>query len=59
MMKKLVTLIFEPFKFFASRNFAEKLSVYLTKNPVVVVIISIIVTLTIIFFTYIFPNITW
>ena len=58
-MKKLVTMLFEPFKFFANRSVAEKLSVYLSKNPALVVIISIFVTLTLIFFTYIFPNITW
>ncbi|MDD3067254.1 MAG: hypothetical protein PHF13_00120 [Acholeplasmataceae bacterium] len=58
-MKKIITLIFEPFKFFANRSVAEKLSIYLSKNPALIVIISIFVTLTIIFFTYIFPNITW
>ncbi|MDY0338838.1 MAG: hypothetical protein RBQ78_03645 [Acholeplasmataceae bacterium] len=58
-MKKIMTLIFEPFKFFANRIVAEKLSIYLSKNPALIVIISIFVTLTIIFFTYIFPNITW
>lgn len=58
-MKKLITLIFEPFKFFANRSAAEKASTYLVRHPAVIVIISILVTATIIFFSYIFPNIVW
>ena len=58
-MKKILTLIFEPFKFFASRSVAEKVSVYLSKHPVIIALISLLVTLAILFFTYVFPNIAW
>lgn len=58
-MKRILSFFFEPIKFFANRKFAEKLSVYLSKKPVVIAFISFLITLLIIFFTYIFPNLQW
>jgi hypothetical protein len=58
-MKRLFTLIVEPLKFFASRNFAEKLSVYFSKNKVMTYLVAFVITVIIIFFAYILPNVKW
>ncbi len=58
-MKKLLTLFVEPLKFFSSRNFAEKVSVYFSKNRFMTYVISLLITAIIIFFAYILPNVKW
>jgi hypothetical protein len=58
-MKKLFTLIVEPLKFFASRNFAEKVSVYFSKHRVMTYLVAFVITVIIIFFSYILPNVKW
>jgi hypothetical protein len=58
-MKRLLTLIVEPLKFFASRNFAEKVSVYFSKNKGMTYLVAFFITMIIIFFAYILPNVKW
>jgi len=58
-MKKILTLFVEPLKFFASRNFAEKVSVYFSKNKIMTYFVSFLITAIIIFFAYILPNVKW
>jgi hypothetical protein len=58
-MKRLFTLIVEPLKFFASKNFAEKASVYFNKNKAMTFLVAFVITLMIIFFAYILPNVKW
>lgn len=55
-MKKLLTLIFQPLKYLASRSFAEKVSIYFTKHRWMVYLVSLLITLLIVFFSYILPE---
>jgi hypothetical protein len=59
MIKKIVTLFVQPLKFFASRNFAEKVSVYFSKNKFMLYAASLIITLVIVFLYYILPELKW
>ncbi len=56
MIKKLLTFIFEPLRAFSNRNFAEKLSLFYQKNKWISVFLALLITLVIVFFTYVFPN---
>lgn len=55
-MKKLFYLIIEPLKAFANRNFAEKLSTIYNKNKWIAYVLSIILTIVVLFLAYIIPN---
>ncbi|MBU1142035.1 MAG: hypothetical protein KKH92_00150 [Firmicutes bacterium] len=52
MIKKILTLLFEPLKAFANRNLAEKISIYFNKNKWMTYVIALIFTLIIIFLGY-------
>lgn len=56
MIKKLLTLIFEPLRAFSNRNFAEKLSAFYAKNKWISVFLALLITLVVVFFAYVFPN---
>jgi len=55
-MKKVLMLFIQPLKFFASRNFAEKTAIYFSKHRYMVYVLSLVITLLIIFLAYILPN---
>ena len=52
MIKKILTLLFEPLKAFANRNLAEKISTYFSKNKWMTYVIALVFTLIIIFLGY-------
>lgn len=56
MMKKILNLIFEPLKAISNRNFAEKLSVFYSKNRWLSFVLAFIITAIMIFLVYILPN---
>ena len=56
-MKKVLLAIFQPLKFFAGRQFAEKVSIYFTKHKAMLYVLSFVITLAIIFIVYILPEI--
>lgn len=51
-MKKIIELIFQPFKFFASKNIAESISNFLGKRPYLQYILTTLITLIVIFLKY-------
>ncbi|MDX9691717.1 MAG: hypothetical protein RBT45_04615 [Acholeplasmataceae bacterium] len=55
-MKKILLLFVQPFKFFASRNFAEKTAIYFSKHRYMIYVLSLVITLFMIFLIYIIPN---
>ncbi|MDI6452155.1 hypothetical protein [Peloplasma aerotolerans] len=59
MMKRIMNIFLEPLKAFANRNFAEKVSIYFSKNKWFTYVVSVIITLIILFFAYVLPNIAW
>ncbi len=56
MIKKILTLIFEPIRAFSNRNFAEKLSIYYSKNKWIAFVLSLLITLVIFTLAYVLPN---
>jgi len=59
MLKKFLTLIFEPLKAFSNRNIAEKTATYFNKNKWLAYVVSIVITLAILVIKYVIPNIAW
>lgn len=57
-IKKILTLIFEPLRAFANRNIAEKTSSFFNKNKWMIYVVSFLITLAVLFITYIL-NISW
>lgn len=55
-MKKILDFILQPFNYLSGKQGAEKISVFISKNKYLVYVISFVITLAIIFFMYIFPN---
>lgn len=58
LLKKILTLIFEPLKALANRNIAEKTSSYFNKNRWMIYVVSFLITLVVLFVTYIL-KISW
>jgi len=52
MLKKLLTLIFEPLRAFANRNLAEKTSMFFQKNKWMTYVLSVVITVIIILMFY-------
>jgi len=59
MLKKFLTLVFEPLKAFSNRNIAEKTSNYFNKNKWLAYVISFLITLAIMLFKYVIPGLAW
>lgn len=58
MIKRILLGIIEPLKALSNRKFAEKAAEFFEKNSWAIYVLSLIITLTIMFLTYILPNIT-
>lgn len=56
-MKKFFDILLEPLKAFASRDFAEKLSVFLNRRKFLLYVIAAVITLLAVYVHYIHPNI--
>lgn len=59
MIRKLFKLIIEPLNYLANRKFAEKTSVYFSKNKWVSYVVALFFTLIILVLMYIIPNLAW
>ena len=59
MIKKLIKLIIEPLNYLANRKFAEKTSVYFSKNKWVSYVVALFFTLIILVLMYVIPNLAW
>lgn len=57
-LKKILTLIFEPLKALSNRNIAEKTSSYFNKNKWMIYVVSFLITLLVLFITYIL-KVSW
>lgn len=57
-LKKILTLIFEPLKALSNRNIAEKTSSYFNKNKWMIYVVSFLITLLVLFVTYIL-KVSW
>jgi hypothetical protein len=54
MLKKILTLIFEPLKAFANRNLAEKISMFFSKNKWMTYLLSVLITIIVVLMFYVF-----
>jgi len=59
MIRKLFKLIIEPLNYLANRKFAEKTSVYFSKNKWVSYVVALFFTLIILVLMYVIPNLAW
>jgi hypothetical protein len=59
MLKKIFKLIIEPLNFLANRKFAEKTSVYFSKNKWAAYVVALVFTIIILVLMYIIPNLAW
>jgi len=59
MIKKILKLIIEPLNYLANRKFAEKTSVYFSKNKWVAYVVALAFTFIILVLMYIIPNLAW
>ncbi|MDY0075242.1 MAG: hypothetical protein WC992_04320 [Acholeplasmataceae bacterium] len=57
-LRKIITLIFEPLKALSNRNIAEKTSSYFAKNKWMVYVLAFVITMAILFITYVL-NVSW
>jgi hypothetical protein len=58
MIKRILLGIVEPLKALSNRKFAEKAAEFFEKNNWAVYVLSLLITLTVMFLVYILPNIT-
>ena len=56
MMKKIIELIFNPFKALARIPIADKIVAFFDKRPYMIYVAATFITLAFIFFKYIFPT---
>ena len=56
MIKKFFTIIIEPLKSFANRNFAEKLSVFYHKHKWISYLLAFLATIVLLVLNYVLPN---
>jgi membrane protein YdbS with pleckstrin-like domain len=59
MIKKMLKLIIEPLNYLANRKFAEKTSVYFSKNKWVSYVVALLFTFIILVLMYVIPNLAW
>ncbi len=59
MIKKLLLFIFEPIRALSNRQFAEKAEGFFAKNKWAIYVLSLWITLLIVFLVYIFPYLSW
>jgi hypothetical protein len=59
MIKKILKLIIEPLNYLANRKFAEKTSLYFSKNKWVAYVVAFAFTIIILILMYIIPNLAW
>ena len=57
-LKRILTLVFEPLRTFANRNLAEKTSSFFNKNKWMIYVVSFLITLIILFITYVL-EVSW
>ncbi len=57
-LKRILTLIFEPLRAFANRNLAEKTSSFFSKNKWMIYVVSFLITLFVLFITYVL-EVSW
>ncbi|HAX01982.1 MAG: hypothetical protein A2Y45_02635 [Tenericutes bacterium GWC2_34_14] len=57
-LKKILTLIFEPLKALSNRNLAEKTSSFFNKNRWMIYVVSFIITMLVLIITYVL-SISW
>lgn len=55
-MKKIIELIFNPFKALARIPIADKIVAFFDKRPYMIYVAATFITLAFIFFKYIFPT---